>query len=125
MVLLLRVWQPKEHYVEADEDEGVVAASTRGSATRAMAAEGADQSGRRRRPVPSEGGSSGGTSDLDEMVRHDKEAHDTGADVFRAYAPSLITIIVFVLAQLPGIKDALDAPTKVFKWPGLDGLHSA
>ncbi|HEX5428429.1 MAG TPA: L-lactate permease, partial [Pedococcus sp.] len=58
-------------------------------------------------------------------VRHDKEAHDTGGDVFKAYAPYLIIILVFVLAQLPGIKDALDAPTKVFKWFGMDGLQSA
>jgi lactate permease len=124
VVLLLRVWQPKEHYIEADEDEGVVAATSRGSATRAMAAEGADQSDRRRRPVPSEGGSSGG-ADLDEMVRHDREAHDTAGDVFKAYAPYLIIIIVFVVAQLPGIKGALDAPTKVFQWFGMDGLESA
>jgi lactate permease len=71
-----------------------------------------------------EAGGSGRT-DLDDMVRHDQAAHDSRADVFRAYAPYLFIIIVFVLAQLPGIKDALDAPTKVFTWPGLDGLHSA
>ena len=125
VVLLLRVWQPKEHYIEADEDVERVGTRTHGSATRAMAAEGADQSSRRHRAVPSEGGSSAGTSDLDEMVRHDREAHDTGADIFKAYAPYLIIILVFVLAQLPGIKDALDAPTKVFKWFGMDGLQTA
>ena len=131
VVLLLRVWQPKEHYVEsAVEEEEVVAAgsrSSRGSATVAMAAEGDDQHGDRhhgrRRPVHTE--SDAGAEDLTTMRARDEAAHDRGSDVFKAYAPYLIIIIVFVVAQLPGIKDALDAPTKVFNWPGLDGLQSA
>jgi len=136
VVLLLRVWQPKEHYVEADEDEAV-AVSTRGSATRAMAAEGRDRGDRTAtaETTRTDGtagttarggdGDGSGSSDLEEMVRHDREAHDSGADIFKAYAPYLIIIIVFVLAQLPGIKDALDAPTKVFTWFGMDGLQTA
>jgi lactate permease len=127
VVLLLRVWQPAEHYIEMD-DEDSAAVPSRTSATRAMAAEGHDRDDRAQVAQTSRDGGAGGgsgSSDLDEMVRHDKEAHDTGGDVFKAYAPYLIIIIVFVLAQLPGIKDALDAPTKVFKWFGMDGLQSA
>ena len=127
VVLLLRVWQPAEHYIEMD-DEDSAAVPSRTSATRAMAAEGRDRDDRTQVAQTSrDGGGRGGSgsSDLDEMARHDKEAHDTGGDVFKAYAPYLIIIIVFVLAQLPGIKDALDAPTKVFKWFGMDGLQSA
>jgi lactate permease len=127
VVLLLRVWQPAEHYIEMD-DEDSAAVPSRTSATRAMAAEGRDRDDRAQVAQTSRDGGEGGGSgspDLDEMVRHDKEAHDTGGDVFKAYAPYLIIILVFVLAQLPGIKDALDAPTKVFKWFGMDGLESA
>jgi len=127
VVLLLRVWQPAEHYIETDEEDTVAVGQHR-SATSAMEAQGVDRDDRTRgveggRTAGEAGGS--GSSDLDEMVRHDKAAHDTGGDVFKAYAPYLIIIIVFVLAQLPGIKDALDAPTKVFKWFGMDGLESA
>jgi lactate permease len=126
VVLLLRVWQPAEHYIEMD-DEDTATVRSRTSATRAMAAEGRDRDDRAQVAHTSRDGGEGGSGspDLDEMVRHDREAHDTGGDIFKAYAPYLIIIIVFVLAQLPGIKDALDAPTKVFKWFGMDGLQSA
>ena len=130
VVLLLRVWQPKQAYVESGVEEEVVAAGARGtrtSATGAMTAEAGDQHREghtgRRRPVHTE--SDAGAEDLATMRARDEAAHDRGSDVFKAYAPYLIIIIVFVLAQLPGIKDALDAPTKVFNWPGLDGLQSA
>jgi lactate permease len=127
VVLLLRVWQPAEHYIEMDEEDTATVPS-RTSATRAMGAAGRDTDDGAQVAQTSRGGveaGGSGSSDLDEMVRHDKAAHDTGGDVFKAYAPYLIIIIVFVLAQLPGIKDALDAPTKVFKWFGMDGLQSA
>ncbi|MFC8504162.1 L-lactate permease [Pedococcus sp. NPDC057267] len=135
VVLLLRVWQPKQAYVESEVEQAeVVAAGARGartSATRAMEAEGSDRHADqpaephtgRRRAVPME--SDAGAEDLATMRARDEAAHDRGSDVFKAYAPYLIIIVVFVLAQLPGIKDALDAPTKVFNWPGLDGLQSA
>ncbi|TVT16951.1 L-lactate permease, partial [Amycolatopsis rhizosphaerae] len=44
---------------------------------------------------------------------------DTGAEVFRAYAPYLIIIAVFALAQIPAIRDALGSVTRTFAWPGL------
>ena len=128
VVLLLRVWQPAQHYIEMDDDEDRGAVPSRTSATRAMAAEGRDRDDRAQVAHTSRDGGEGGGSgspDLDEMVRHDREAHDTGGDIFKAYAPYLIIILVFVVAQLPGIKDALDAPTKVFKWFGMDGLQTA
>ena len=130
VVLLLRVWQPKQAYVESGVEREVVATGARGSrasATGAMTAEAGDQHREghagRRRPVPTE--SDAGAEDLATMRARDEAAHDRSSDVFKAYAPYLVIIIVFVLAQLPGIKDALDAPTKVFNWPGLDGLQSA
>jgi len=44
----------------------------------------------------------------------------TRMDVLRAYAPYLIIIAVFVLAQLGPISAALEAATVTFSWPGLD-----
>ena len=50
---------------------------------------------------------------------------DSTREVVKAYAPYLIIIVLFIIAQLPGIKGALDAPTRSFAWPGLDGLKTA
>ncbi|MEU6131519.1 L-lactate permease [Saccharopolyspora sp. NPDC047091] len=45
---------------------------------------------------------------------------DGRADVLRAYAPYLIIIAVFVVAQLGAVADLLEAVTVKFGWPGLD-----
>lgn len=57
-----------------------------------------------------------------EVARRDDTKKDTPADVFRAYAPYMIIIAVFSIAQIPAVKDALaESPwTKTFEWPGLD-----
>ncbi|MFF5085536.1 L-lactate permease [Actinoplanes sp. NPDC000266] len=49
---------------------------------------------------------------------------DTNAEVLRAYAPYLIIIAIFAIANLGPIKDALAVPpwTVKFAWPGLDVL---
>ena len=44
---------------------------------------------------------------------------DSPAEVFRAYAPYLIIVVIFVLAQVPRIKTVLDSVTQKFAWPGL------
>jgi len=45
--------------------------------------------------------------------------------VARAYAPYLIIIAIFSIAQLPAIKKLLDAPTEKFNWPGLHVVNSS
>lgn len=56
----------------------------------------------------------------EEIKRRDRKASDDGfTDVLRAYAPYLIIIVVFSLAQWGPIKDFLAARTKMFDWPGL------
>jgi lactate permease len=45
---------------------------------------------------------------------------DTPAEVRKAYAPYVIIVIVFALAQLPGIKQAVDSLKLAFTWPFLD-----
>jgi lactate permease len=49
---------------------------------------------------------------------------DTGAEVVRAYAPYLIIIAIFSIANLGPVKDALAGTpwTVKFPWPGLDIL---
>lgn len=48
-----------------------------------------------------------------------KPEPDGRGEVLRAYAPYLIVIVVFVLAQIGPVNDALDAVTLKFAWPGL------
>ncbi|MGH3388792.1 MAG: L-lactate permease, partial [Actinomadura sp.] len=50
---------------------------------------------------------------------------DSAAEVTRAYAPYMIIIAVFVLGQIPVIKDAIGGVTQVVKWPGLELLNAA
>jgi lactate permease len=58
---------------------------------------------------------------LEAEVRRKEDDHrDTPGEIFGAYAPYLIIIAVFGLAQLGVIKDWLDGLTKEFGWPGLD-----
>jgi lactate permease len=45
---------------------------------------------------------------------------DSAGAILRAYAPYLIIIAVFSLAQLGPIKDWLANRTEMFQWPGLD-----
>jgi lactate permease len=57
-----------------------------------------------------------------EVALREDTHRDSTADVIRAYAPYVIVIIVFSIAQIPAVKDALaESPwTKPFQWPGLD-----
>ena len=142
VVLLLRVWQPATAYVETETDEDLVGARS-GAAARA-----ADASPARGAATPARGEGAGAHGAGDSRVsghragehRHDEPVpsttagdlasrdanrHDSTADVVRAYAPYLIIIVLFIVAQLPGIKDVLNAPSRAFQWPGLDGLKTA
>ncbi|WP_413802420.1 L-lactate permease [Streptomyces iranensis] len=41
-------------------------------------------------------------------------------DVFRAFAPYLVIIVLFTLSVIPSVKGALKASTLTFEWPGLE-----
>jgi lactate permease len=137
VVLLLRVWHPAGTYVEAPEF-GTYASESRASGSlpgrrrsRASApgeagadvgaglgeARGGSDRGSDRGSDHPIGQGSGTAA---EIAARDLDKHDSSSDVFKAYAPYLIIILVFSLAQIPVIKDALAAPTKSFQWPGLD-----
>ena len=55
-------------------------------------------------------------------MRRDDTRKDPPSDVIKAYAPYLIIIAIFSIAQIAAIKDALaESPwTTTFEWPGLD-----
>ena len=111
VVLVLRVWQPAQTYTEAPETVSVGSGST------------TTGSGRGTRGVPAAGGDhpvGPGSGTVAELAARDAGIVDSRADVMRAYAPYLIIIAVFIVAQIPAIKDALDSVTKLFTWPGLD-----
>jgi lactate permease len=65
------------------------------------------------------GGSTHDPAFEDEVMRRQGK-RDSGRDVLLAYAPYLIIIVVFSLAQLGPVKDALAGPGTEFAWPGLD-----
>jgi lactate permease len=96
MVLFLRVWQPAEP-IRGD----TAGAPGRPAIAGAAAADPAHEAAVRRRE---------GTG------------RDTRGDIFGAYAPYLIIIVVFAIAQWGPVKDWLDGLTKSFQWPGLNIL---
>jgi lactate permease len=123
VVLLLRVWQPSDSYLEEPEYATVASAagtsggSRRGSANLPSDTLVATAASRTGYPV----GPGAGTAT---EAAAGNSRHDKAVEVFKAYAPYLIIIAVFSIAQIPVIRDALAAPTKSFLWPGLH-LQSA
>jgi len=124
VVLLLRVWQPAHPYVPAEEVDmvagstGAAGPSATSSGSRRGSSAGSSGAAVRGYPVAQSGGTAA------ELAAPDSNHVDTASDVFKAYAPYLIIIAVFSIAQIPVIRDALAAPTKSFQWPGLE-LQSA
>ncbi|XVU26647.1 L-lactate permease [Actinoplanes sp. CA-054009] len=97
VMLLLRVWRPAE-----SPDLSARAASP-------------PEPG----PTPPGAGPSASGGAVRTEVRR-----DTNAEVLRAYAPYLMIIVIFAVANLGPIKDALAVPpwTVKFAWPGLEVL---
>jgi lactate permease len=59
-----------------------------------------------------------------EVRRKDGAGGDSRADVARAFAPYLLIIVVFGLAQWGPIKDFLAARSTEFQWPGIDVVNA-
>jgi lactate permease len=55
-----------------------------------------------------------------EVRRRDDDHKDSKRDVWGAYAPYIIIIVVFSIAQWGPIKDALESAGTSFDWPGLN-----
>lgn len=116
VVGFLQVWQPSEHFTgDPDDDDFQVGAG-------------------RVRPVA--GGSSDQTdAGFERRVRTGDNIVDSRADIFKAYAPYLIIIVIFSIAQINAIKGkapakpggsgtGIESVTKIFKWPGLDLVNA-
>jgi len=123
VVLLLRVWRPAAPYVEApdavewhDTAKSASSGSSRASVAVGAAGSAGDSSDH---PIGE------GTGTVAEMAARDRGHHDSGSEVFKAYAPYLIIIAVFSLAQIPALKTLLASTTQSFLWPGLDDLQTA
>ncbi|SNR36402.1 L-lactate permease [Blastococcus mobilis] len=122
VVALLRVWRPSESPDLAEPAHATAAAGGTGATTEETLAGGpGDQRARDRgAPRPGYAGSSGGPADPD--VSSGAGRSDGGGEVFKAYAPYLIIIVIFSLANLGPVKTALaEAPWTIkFPWLGLN-----
>jgi lactate permease len=112
VVGLLRVWQPSE---SPDLAVPARATATMGSGGATAGETLGDEPGDQRahdRHAPRTGGG----------AASDGHLSDHGGDVAKAYAPYLIIIVIFSLANLGPVKSALgQAPwTTSFAWPGLN-----
>ena len=114
IVVVLRFWQPAETYVESvDADEIALGASTPALAGATVGSSGS-------------GSGSTGAHHLtlaEEYAVEDKGKHDSSSEVFKAYSPYIIIIVVFSLAALiTPLKTWLASTTFSFQWPGLELL---
>jgi lactate permease len=92
IVALLRVWQPSDPLL-----------GETGGAQPAMA-----------------GAATADARHEEEVRRRDDNHADSKKDIWEAYAPYIIIIAVFSVAQIGFIKTALADLTQAFQWPGLD-----
>jgi lactate permease len=115
LLAFTRVWHPAEGYVESDQDDDEPAAGGAAAAPR--------------RPAGG-GGVAVAEADTEAPVR------DAPLEVFKAYAPYLIIIVVFVIAtrvsaitgKAPlkpgeGGGTGLESITRIYNWPGLHILN--
>ena len=77
---------------------------------------------KRQAPRPAmAGGDHASDRGFEELIkRRDDDVKDTTGDVVKAYAPYLVIIAIFALAQLGPIKTLLANGVQEFSWPGLD-----
>jgi lactate permease len=119
VLLMLRVWKPKEIVGHSTGDEAGSAGSARtGSAPAAPAAGGSGSA-----PAVSVPAGSAPAATLVQTVTA-TERH-SGRTILSATAPYLTIIAIFSLAQIPAVKAWLLANgSVVFDWPGLDVVDS-
>ena len=109
-----RVWHPKEGYVETADD-----------------APPHREPARHRRHVSGDRGEGYPAAAASAPAASDGTVRDTPGDIFKAYAPYLIIIVIFVVAtRVPAITGVaptkpgaggtgLESATRIYDWPGL------
>jgi lactate permease len=125
VVLLLRVWRPSDSYVEVPDLATATSAGSRSGGTRPgsgdLSARALIATAANREGYPVAQGTGIATDTAVEEINHP----DSRTEVFKSYAPYLIIIVVFALAQVPPVRDALAAATVKFQWPGLHLLSAS
>ena len=126
VVLLLRAWQPVESpdLTHDEDDREMVAVG--GDAHGTVGAGAGSGAGRSRGSVRTGGGGGSDSPGL-EGVRRDGAVNDTPGEVAKAYAPYLVIIAIFSVANINAVKEALakEPFTYAFQWPGLDVTNPA
>ncbi|HST84491.1 MAG TPA: L-lactate permease [Kineosporiaceae bacterium] len=119
IVLLLQVWQPAEvlrgEGSDPDDEDSRVARTVSAADGGASRVDGGASR--------VDGGASrvdGGASQVDGGASREVVEKDPPGEVAKAFAPYVVIIAVFSLAQLGAIKTFLAKGTYVFSWPGLD-----
>src|SRR3954466_3081820 len=74
-------------------------------------------------PRPAVAGAAVHSPTLEREVQRRERTGGTRGEIARAYAPYVVIIAVFAIAQIGGVKDALESVTKEFNWPGLHVLN--
>jgi lactate permease len=64
----------------------------------------------------------GSVDEPDSMFARRAELRPTRSELWRAYAPYLLIVAIFTLSQWSVVGNALNAPTRMFNWPGLHVL---
>ena len=93
MVVFLRIWQPSDPLLVEEQEGGGAQPAIAGAAAHDPAHEAA-------------------------VRRREGTGPDTRGDIVKAYAPYVIIIVVFALAQWGPIKDFLAKGAAEFTWPG-------
>jgi len=132
VVLLVRVWKPAEVLTaERVDEEERVSAGAGSDSTRVGAGSGgtatATRTGGRTGASAGAAGAGAGAGAGSGAGSAGRPSVDNRGDVFRAYAPYLVIIVIFSITNIPAVVAFLaKAPfTYLFNWPGLDILNSA
>jgi lactate permease len=124
-VLLLRVWTPAEEVTVAT-DQGNAAGAGEAAEAIAVGAGGPERSGRSgvADPGVTTDAAAGGPTGRPVAAR---EPVDSRSQVMTAYAPYVVVIALFAIANITAVKNALATSpwTVAFQWPGLDLRNSA
>jgi len=104
LILFLRVWRPAQPLLEDPDAEPRAGLGGR----------------------PAIAGAAAYDARLEaENARRNRDGGDSPKEVVEAFAPYIIIIAVFALAQIEPFKGWLAAPTQQFDWPGMDIRNSA
>jgi lactate permease len=126
VVLLLRVWRPAES-PDLHAERATVTGGPAGDGTSTVGV-GIGNPPTGRGPATGTKVESAAVATADAPGERERVVvRDTPAEVARAYAPYLIIIAIFSVANITAIKNALAKTpwTQKFQWPGLDIVNSA